>query len=54
MLESLTCTLCELQIEFEITDSLIIDEKLDLKGRFKIPTRHDDELRISCNRLILF
>lgn len=33
MLKSLNCTLCELHTEFEITDSLIIDEKLvaDLK-----------------------
>lgn len=33
MLKSLTCTLCELYVGFEIADPLVIDEKLvaDLK-----------------------
>lgn len=38
ILKSLTCTLCELHIKFEITDLLIIDEKLAANLKY-LPNR---------------
>lgn len=56
MLKSLTCTLCELHIKFEITDPLIIDENLAADLRYLPDTGLNSGFPVTglyCSRTIL-